>query len=236
MPVIAIANPKGGAGKSTVSLVLATILAEHGASVALLDADPNRPLLAWSRGAADKAAPSSESPTTTVHVIGDVTEASVVRAIDAERSLRQFVIVDLEGTASRMVSRAIARADLVLVPMQASAVDAAQAARAIALVREEEEVLQRRIPVRILLTRTNPAIPTRAERMILDELRAAAIPILKTHLHQRAAYPSMFAFRRTLADLDPKLVNGLPAAIENAEHLAAEIVDVVRGLTQEMAA
>lgn len=231
MPVIAVANPKGGAGKSTVSLVLATTLAAHGASVALLDADPNRPLFAWSTGPAVENAAGAA-----VCLIGDVTEATIVRAIDAERSVRQFVIVDLEGTASRMVSRAIARADLVLVPMQASAVDAAQTARAIALAREEEEVLDRRIPVRILLTRTNAAIPTRAERMILDELRAAAIPILKTHLHQRAAYPSMFAFRTTLAGLDPKLVNGLPAAIENADHLAGEVVDVIRGITQKLAA
>ena len=75
--------------------------------------------------------------------LGDVSESQIVPVIDAERAGRQFVLVDLEGTASRMVSRAIARSDLVLIPMQATAVDAAQAARAVALVREEEQVLGR---------------------------------------------------------------------------------------------
>ena len=46
-----------------------------------------------------------------------------------------------------MVSRAIARSDLVLIPMQASAVDATQAARAVGLVREEEQVIGRSIPL-----------------------------------------------------------------------------------------
>lgn len=226
MPVIAIANPKGGAGKSTAALVLGTTLAEQGASVTLIDADPNRPLVEWRKGATDAA----------VDVAGDVTEATIVRTIDAERGLKQFVLVDLEGTASRMVSRAIARADLIIIPMQASAVDAAQAARAVSLVHEEEELLARQIPVRILLTRTSAAIPTRAERMIVDELRIAQIPLLETHLHQRAAYPALFAYRTTLAGLDPALVNGLPAAMENADRLTAEVVEIIRILDRKNAA
>lgn len=41
MPVITVANPKGGAGKSTAALVLATSLAQQGASVIILDCDSN---------------------------------------------------------------------------------------------------------------------------------------------------------------------------------------------------
>lgn len=40
MPVISIANPKGGAGKSTTALVLGTTIAAHGATVTVIDADP----------------------------------------------------------------------------------------------------------------------------------------------------------------------------------------------------
>jgi len=117
MPVISIANPKGGAGKSTLALVLGTTLAAKGAPISIIDCDPNQPIKAWSRGVSKS----------TVRVLSDVTESRIIPVIDAERAERQFVIVDLEGTASRMVSRSIARSDLVLIPMQASAVDAAQA-------------------------------------------------------------------------------------------------------------
>lgn len=226
MPVISVANPKGGAGKSTTALVLGTTLATHGATVTLLDCDPNRPIAAWSQ---------AESATT-MRVLSDISESQIVSTIDAERAGRQFVLVDLEGTASRMVSRAIMRSDLVLIPMQASAVDAAQAARAVSLVQEEEQVVGRAIPFRVLLTRTSPAIPTRTEKMIIEELRGAGIPVLVTHLNERAAYKSMFTYQRTLAELDPALVNGLPGALENAERLAGEIIELVSSLNVRAAA
>ena len=43
-PVVAFANPKGGAGKSTSALILAQALTRSGASVTVIDADPNRPI------------------------------------------------------------------------------------------------------------------------------------------------------------------------------------------------
>jgi chromosome partitioning protein len=226
MPVIAIANPKGGSGKSTTALVLGTTLASQGGSVTLIDGDPNQPLTAWATGASQSRA----------KVIGGVTESRIVPVIDAERAERQFVLVDLEGTASRMVSRAIARSDLVLVPMQASAVDAAQAARAVGLVREEEQIIGRAIPLRIVLTRTSPQIPTRNERLILAELRTSGVPALKTHLHQRTAYQAMFTYKLALDELDPDAVNGLETALANAAQLAAEAIDIVRSLRARAAA
>lgn len=226
MPVISVANPKGGAGKSTAALVLGTSLATNGATVTLIDCDPNQPLKTWAAGDSQ----------TTMKVLGGITESAIVPTIDGERASRQFVIVDLEGTASRMVSRAIARSDLVLIPMQASAVDAAQAARAIALVREEEQVIGRPIPARVLMTRTSPQIATKNEKLILDELRGAGVPMLRTHLNQRTAFQSMFTYRKTLEELDPALVNGLAAAVENAERMAEEIVELIRSFRARSAA
>jgi chromosome partitioning protein len=226
MPVLSIANPKGGAGKSTTALVLGTVLASKGASVTILDCDPNQPLKTWSTG-------GSSNP---VRILGDVTESLIVPVIDIERSSQQFVLVDLEGTASRMVSRAIMRSDFVLIPMQASTVDAAQAARAVSLVREEEQVIGRSIPLRVLFTRTSPQIPTRNEKLITEELRSAGIPLLRTQLHQRSAYQALFAYWRALEELDPALVNGLAAALANASQLAGEVVDLLRELQQRAAA
>ncbi len=226
MPVISVANPKGGAGKSTTALVLGTTLGMHGVTVSLVDCDPNRPILAWSKG-------GSKSQ---IKVLGEVTETEIVNVIDAERTSRQFVIVDLEGTASRMVSRAMTRSDLVLIPMQASAVDAAQAARAVGLVREEEQVMRREIPFRVLLTRTSPQIPTKNEKLIIDELRAAGVPMLKNHLNQRTAFQSMFTYKRSLDELDPALVNGLDQAKANAYRLSEEVIDLVRDPKRRVAA
>jgi len=217
MPVIAIANPKGGAGKSTVALVLATTLANEGASVTILDCDPNRPIASWRKGQSRSS----------VEVVGDITEANILTRLDETRTQRQFVIVDLEGTASRLTSRALSRAQLVVIPIQASAVDAEQAARAIQLVREEEQSFERSIPFRIAFTRTSPQIVSRLERAIMEELHNAQVPMIDTALHERAAFKAMFYYKLALHELDPVQVNGLPGARENAVQFAADIINLI---------
>jgi chromosome partitioning protein len=217
MPTITLASPKGGCGKSTTALVLATTLASKGASVSLLDCDPNQPLVTWGRG-------GSSSPVT---VIGGIAESQILSVIDAERVARQFTIIDLEGAATRLQSRAIMRSDLVLVPVAPTALDAAQAARAVALVQEEEQAIGRPIPVRICFNRTSPQITTRAEKAIVEELTAAGVPVLRTHLNMRAAFSSLFAYRCALEELDPVLVNGVDKAITNAHAFAGEIVSLL---------
>ena len=47
MPIVAFVSPKGGAGKTTAALLLALGLAEQGRRVAMIDSDPNKPLLHW---------------------------------------------------------------------------------------------------------------------------------------------------------------------------------------------
>ncbi|WP_294620754.1 ParA family protein, partial [uncultured Roseovarius sp.] len=134
MPVIAFANPKGGAGKTTSALLLATELAEKGASVTLLDADPEKWISQW-------ASLPDKPETITVH--SDVTEDSIVEQIDEAAQSSQFVIVDLEGTASLMVANAIGMADLVIIPTQGSSMDARGAAKTIRLIRNQERMARR---------------------------------------------------------------------------------------------
>ena len=217
MPVVVTASSKGGAGKSTLTLVLAQALSAMGATVSIVDADPNRPLLRW-RGGKSKSS---------IHVIGDVTESNIIKVIREQSAGRQFVLVDLEGTANRLVSRAITQADLVLIPLQASALDSNEAGRAVGLIREEEETLDGRvIPYRVIMTRTNPLITTKIEAGIYQALADAKIALMKTRLHERQAYKAIFVRRVALGELDGN-VNGLSGAIENAERLAEEVVDIV---------
>ena len=124
MPIIVFASSKGGAGKSTSAVLLATTLAEGGATTTLIDADPNRPVSKWARRA--------EIPAK-MTVIADVREDLILNTIDEAASRTAFVIVDLEGTASMMVGIAVSRADLVIIPMQGSHLDAEEGVKALAL-------------------------------------------------------------------------------------------------------
>jgi chromosome partitioning protein len=192
------------------------------ASVTVLDCDPNRPILKW----------QSRRSTPAQIEVREATEANIIKTIDEAGARNQFVFVDLEGTASRLVSRAISRADLVLVPIQPSPLDSEEGGRALGLIAEEEEVLNRRIRSAVVLTRTNPAIKTRHEKAIVAGLAGAGLSLLSTQLHQRQAYQAMFANGSTLDELDPAEVNGIGAAQDNALALAGELIEV---LTREPA-
>jgi chromosome partitioning protein len=81
------------------------------------------------------------------------------------------------------------------------------------------------------MTRTSPQIPTKNEKLIMDELRSAGMPILATHLNQRTAYQAIFTYKLALDELDPALVNGLDGALGNAFRLVGEVIDVIRSLS-----
>jgi chromosome partitioning protein len=219
MPTIIFASPKGGVGKSTAAVLLATELAGFGAAVAMIDADPNKPLSHWARRAG-----RPENLT----VVADVAEDSIIDVIESAAVKAPFVIVDLEGTASMMVGYAMSRADLVVIPVQGSHLDAAEAARAIKLVRAQERVFRRKIPYCILFTRTNPAIRTRMFQSIEDEFANNQIPMFKTHLNEREAFRALFAFGGTLSGLDTAQVANVTAAIMNARIYANEVVNMLK--------
>ena len=160
--------------------------------------------------------------------IANPSEDKIIDVLDELATTYPFVIVDLEGTASLMMSRTMSRSDLTVIPMQPSPVDAKQAARAVGLVRAEEKMLRREIPMRILMTRNNPAIKTRDERAIMEQLEAANVPILETPLHERAAFRAVFTYNKTLRELSDKESAGLPKAKENAEGFAYHVIKALK--------
>ena len=219
MPTVVFASPKGGAGKSTSAMLLATELAERGATVTVIDADPNKPLSKWA------ARPGKPD---TMTVLADVTEDSIIDTIELAATQSAFVIVDLEGTASMMVGYAISRADLAIIPTQGSQLDAAEAVKAIKLVRRQERAFGKTIPFAVLFTRTSAALRPRSLQSIEAEFEQNAIRTFRTQIHERDAYRAIFSFGGTLSHLDPSQVTNIKAAITNAKAFAAEVVAMLK--------
>lgn len=215
MPVISFANPKGGAGKTTSALLLATELAARKARIVILDADPEKWISQW---AALPGKPEN------VEIVRDVTEDTIVEQIDDASREAQFVIVDLEGTASLMVANAIGMSDLVLIPIQGSSMDARGGAKTIRLIRNQERLARRPIPHSVVLTRTSAAVTSRALRNVQEQLAAGGVDVFATTIVERAAFRDMFDYGGGLADLDPKAVSNLDKARENAQAFAGEVL------------
>lgn len=234
MPIISIANSKGGAGKTTLCLVLAQAIADAGKRVLILDADPNRPIQTWASRLNDRGT-SAEAALNQLSVDGDITESNIVDKIDAARETNDFVLIDLEGTASVAVSYAVGQSDFVLIPLQGSQLDADQAARVIGLIRQNAKAYRREIPFGVIFTRVNPAIKPRDLAHIERALAENKIPVFDTRLYERAAFRSIFQVGMTLQELTPAVVSRPEVAVENALAVAQELIDRLAGEVRDVA-
>lgn len=225
MATIVVASSKGGAGKTTLAALLGSTAASRGASVTIIDADDNQPLVTWHQDA--------QRP---FDVLSGTDEGSFVSLVDREAAAKDLVLIDLEGAATRIMSRAIMRADLVLIPMQPSRLDAVQAGRTVGLVKQEEEILRQAIPCRVCMTRTGVAVQTRTTKAILSQMAERGIPALRTHLHERVPFRVIWEQRCTLAELNPGEVSGVAQALENAAAFTDEVLELVRTIVSGRAA
>jgi len=216
MPVISFASSKGGAGKTTAAIVLATELAQ-GTDVILIDADPAGRLMRWSRLA---ALPRR------LRAIASGGERTIQDEVACACVEAAFVIIDLEGSASRLSSFAIAESDLVIVPTGDEQQDADEAIETLAQIAMEGRARRRVIPAAVLFARTNAAVKSKLERHINAELRAAA-PAFATELHRRTAFSSLHNAGGGLRQLDGAEVGGIDRAIDNAQAFTAEVIDML---------
>jgi len=219
MPTIVFASPKGGVGKSTSAVLLATELTLKGAGVTIIDADPNKPVSLW--------AERGGSPNK-LTVVSEIKESTIIDEIETASQKTPFVVVDLEGTASIMVAYAISRADIVIIPTQGSQLDAAEAAKAIKLIKQQERAFNKKIPYAILFTRTSAAIKPRTLKHIQAEFSKHGIFCFGTQLHEREAFRAIFSFGGTLESLNRKAVSNLDAAILNARAFTSEVIGKIR--------
>ena len=119
--VIVIGNEKGGAGKSTVAVHLATALMHEGARVAVVDLDLRQQ--SFGHFFANRRAWAEAQGATLPHpeVIGPLAdEAGLDAAIAGDAD---FVIIDTPGADTELSRAAHQRADLIVTPMNDSFVD-----------------------------------------------------------------------------------------------------------------
>lgn len=224
MPVIAFANSKGGSGKTTSALLLAQALSTHRATT-IIDADPRHPVTTW----AEKPGKPD-----TLTVITNQSEKTILDEIEEAAARDPFVIIDLEGTASRLMSYAISQADLVIIPMKEQQQDALAALDVIQEVHRDMKATRRRIPYAVLFTQSRAAVKSRTARHIAGQFRENdRIDTFRAEIHERDAFAAMFSMGGTVAGMDPKLVNGLDKALGNIEAFRVEVIAKLRAIRDE---
>jgi chromosome partitioning protein len=215
MPIISFANSKGGSGKTTSALLLACELA-NAKPVTIIDADPRRPVTTWSR------LPNKPGRLT---VVTNESEKTILDEIEQAATRDPFVIVDLEGTASRLTSYAISQSDLVILPLKEQQQDALAAIDIIKEIHRDMKAVRRTIPFAVLFTQSKVVAKSRTARFIARQFRDnPQIDTFKTEIHERDAFAAIFAAGGSVRSLNASDVNNLDAAITNVIDFAGEVI------------
>lgn len=219
MPAVAFVSPKGGAGKTTAALLLALGLAERGQRVAMIDSDPNKPLIAWA-GLPGRPDLISVHPAPTLQDVRDALR-------EAQRKAPQWVILDTEGSLRGAMAFTTIRLDAVLTPLAGSQLEAAQAIKAAEMVEEFGGRSDRRLLHRCVLTRVPAALRPRGLKQVVEQLHARDIAFLSTPLIEKEAFRSLFAVGGGFPELEAAGVSGVVSAKQNADAYVEAVVDLV---------
>lgn len=215
MPVITFANAKGGAGKTTAALILATELAAQGYRVTILDADPQRWISSWYEVSGVQR---------NLSVISEVSMGSLQSHIRENRDTTDYFIVDLAGTRDALVATAIGLSDHVMIPIQGCAMDARGGAQILELLQQMDQRAGVRIDHSVVLTRMSTVVTTRAMAAIKQLLAERGVAVLDTPISERVAFREIFDCGGTLRSMDPQRISNLDKARENARLFAEEVL------------
>lgn len=115
MPTVAIISQKGGAGKTTLALHLATAAQDAGMVSLIVDTDPQATASQWASWRKDEPPEVIDSPPPRL----------AAKIEQAKEQGAQFIVIDTPPHADSAARAAVEAADLVLIPCRPSAFDLA---------------------------------------------------------------------------------------------------------------
>lgn len=218
---ISFVNPKGGTGKTTSCFLLAEQLAKMGYKVAVFDCDPNNNLINWRERRMKRGA------VLPFEIVDGPAEDDLIDLVASYEDKCEVLLMDMEGTASQIVTFAMSQSDLCLIPFEPTPMETRQAARSVKLVERTSKMINREIKYSLLMVRTNAAFQTSDEKDVRSGLNG--VPVLDAALVRRAAYTRIFRDADLLAELDPAKVSNVDKAVLNAKAFAMNTLELLKG-------
>jgi chromosome partitioning protein len=201
--VIAVAQQKGGSGKTMLAAQLAVALAEGG-RIAVLDIDPQGSLTIWGKLRAD--APKAGAKITCVATAG----WRLTTELDKLKAAHDFVLIDTPPVIDTDARRAIRAADLVLIPLNPSPPDLWAAEGTLKLAAEEKR--------KTALVFNRAPAASRLRKRMEAEIAARRLLLLDAALANRAGYANAFADGLGVTEAGPAT-----AAADEVRALAAAL-------------
>lgn len=190
--IIAILNGKGGVGKTTSTINIATAIQRKGFSVAVVDTDPQGSISNW----------FDEEKCTF-----DLTEAASEKEVyQVRKSLKSYDYVIIDGAAaiSAISSAAVMVSDLVVIPVTPSPLDFAACGAILAVIEARQDLQP--VEARFLITKKIPHSKMLA--VLKDSIEDTGVPAFRTSISQRQAYVKVMLDGSTVFDTDDGAAKG----------------------------
>jgi chromosome partitioning protein len=213
MPVVALLNQKGGVGKTTLSVHLATALAESH-KLLLVDADPQGSALDWSAQREATGAPAR------FPVIG-LPKETLHRELAPIARDYEWVVIDGPPRVNKIARSAIVVSDFVIIPVQPSPFDI-WAAEDVEEIIDECAAIKPHLLTRFLVNRL--FLNTTLGQEVKEELSKRPFQTLQTAIRNRQEYAKAARRGMTALETDP---HG-PAAGE----IRALMAEIITALSQ----
>jgi len=177
MTVVAFINQKGGCGKSTTTCHYAYWLNRKGKKVAVIDSDAQASVSRWLKSM------ESDVP---CHILHDPDQ--LMEEIPTVAANYDYVLVDGSAGITEATRCILLRADVVIIPVQATGLDLSSATDAIRLVRQAQSVRAGLPEFHVLLNRVVRGTRLRTEAMEFLKDKH----LLKSMISQRQAIADCF--------------------------------------------
>ena len=189
MPIVVVANPKGGVGKSTLSTNIAGYFARQGHAVMLGDADRQQSCAVWLR-----QRPPQARPITTW-------DASCAEVLRPPRGTTHVVLDTPAGLHGRQLKETLKRADKLLIPLQPSLFDMQATQDFVDDLKERRRAAD--LDIAVVGMRVDER--TLAAERLHAFVQALGLPVL-THLRDTQNYVKLAMQGLTLFDVLPSRV------------------------------
>jgi chromosome partitioning protein len=185
MHVVSVLSEKGGAGKTTIAVNLATAFHLSGTDTLLVDADPQATARDW--GAASEA----DTPP-----VAGVDRGSIQEDVPRLAEKFELVVIDGAPRLERLYVSAVDVSDLVLVPVRPSAADIWSAETIIEVCRA------RATPAAFVVSAQ--VVGTALADSVQGALESFDVPVLGARTSQRVAYTEALGAGQSVLQYEPK--------------------------------